>query len=74
MTKITSSRHEDSCIFIVSDWVLLRVISLSDKFCRDRQNKLFHSKFWLQNFEWNNLIFNNVGRYNTSRAFYIQNK
>ena len=50
MTKITGSWHEDSCIFRVSDWVLLRVKNVWDKCCREKQNKLFHSKFFNQHF------------------------
>jgi hypothetical protein len=42
MTRITDTSHEHLCTFtIISRWILLRMIKVSDKICRENQNTHF---------------------------------
>jgi len=42
MIRITGTLHEDLCtLILVSQGILLRIMNVSDRSCRDNQNTLF---------------------------------
>jgi hypothetical protein len=64
LTRITGTLHEDLCIFMVSQWILVRMIKCLRQICRENQNTCFmFSTFYPEN----RTVWDNVGKHGRAR-------
>jgi hypothetical protein len=61
LTRITSILHEDVCTFVkISRWILLTMTNVSDKLCRENQNKILCSKTCSENRAFYEIMWKNM--------------
>jgi len=55
--------HEDRCTFVMCHWILLRMIYIAEKFCRENQNTIIFPR--KSHRLWNNVIKSGAARQTT---------